>query len=167
MNVIDMTSLQGLMDMRNTLDRYAAPAVVEWHFAGVHSRWTRRALAFAGFGYPSTRDSNAMGNWCPAYTISTSFAGITTDNEHESRLRRKPTQVEDEESRCTASGKFQANGVAVVEKSGAIPIYGVDRPFFHVDLVDAVDAAVRDARKRDEDWVTDPRSVSTNGNGMV
>jgi hypothetical protein len=29
-------------------------------------------------------------------------------------------------------------------------VYGVDRPFFHIDLSDAVDAAVRDARKADE-----------------
>jgi sodium-independent sulfate anion transporter 11 len=29
-------------------------------------------------------------------------------------------------------------------------VYGVDRPFFHLDLHDAVDAAVRDARTADQ-----------------
>lgn len=100
-NVIDITSLQGLIEIRTTLDRYAAPAVVEWHFAGVHNSWSRRALSHAGFGFPAGDD---LGNWCPTYTVA-------------------------EESR---------------------PIYGVDRPFFHVDLHDAVDLAVRDAKMANE-----------------
>jgi sodium-independent sulfate anion transporter 11 len=147
-NVIDLTSLQGLVDLRERLDRYAAPVAVEWHFAGVHNRWTRRALASADFGRPSTRNVDAIGNWCPAYTVSTSFAGATLDDTVEHRLRRKHTQL-DEESGGTTAPKTGATGVMVEEKRCQVPIYGVDRPFFHVDLVDAVDAAVRDARRRD------------------
>jgi sodium-independent sulfate anion transporter 11 len=148
-NVIDLTSLQGLVDLRERLDRYAAPAAVEWHFGGVQNRWTRRALASAGFGRPSTRNADAFDNWCPTYTVSTSFAGATLDDATEHRLRRKHTQL-DEESGGTTDVKIGTTGVTVEEKRCKVPIYGVDRPFFHVDLVDAVDAAVRDARKRDQ-----------------
>ncbi|KAF2682275.1 sulfate permease-like protein [Lentithecium fluviatile CBS 122367] len=168
-NVIDLTSLQGLVDMRNTLDRYAAPSVVEWHFASVQNRWTRRALAFAGFGYPSTKNPDALGNWCPTYTVSTSFAGATAEDEHQGGLRRQRAQSQDEEKRGVMEHKLEANGMVVEEKSSSVPIYGVDRPFFHVDLVDAVDAAVRDARKRDQARGFDNPRVAVNGhgNGMV
>jgi sodium-independent sulfate anion transporter 11 len=150
-NVIDMTSLQGLVDLRNRLDRYATPATVEWHFAGVQSRWTRRALTFAGFGRPSICNSDALGNWCPTYSVSTSFAGATLDDEYEHKLRRKHVQEGDEESKCAEYPKVQTTDIIMEEeKRRTMPIYGVDRPYFHVDLVDAVDAAVRDARKKDE-----------------
>lgn len=162
-NVLDVTSIQGLVDLRNTLDRYAAPAVVEWHFAGVQNRWTRRALAFAGFGYPATKNPDALGNWVPVYTVATSLAGATEDDERDRDTRKLQLQAQDEESRrSTSTAPLKASGKQVAgeetppavevteEKRKMEPLYGVDRPFFHVDLVDAVDAAIRDARKRDE-----------------
>ncbi|KAJ4351476.1 uncharacterized protein N0V89_006819 [Didymosphaeria variabile] len=86
-NVIDVTSVQGLIDMRTTLDRYAAPNVVEWHFAGVHNRWTRRALANAGFGRPSTKNPAAFAAWCPAYVVSPSSS--------DEGVEKRSTSVED------------------------------------------------------------------------
>lgn len=53
-NNIDITSVQQLIDVRNQLDRYASPDVVDWHVACISNRWTKRALVSAGFGYPST-----------------------------------------------------------------------------------------------------------------
>ena len=182
-NVVDITSIQGLIDLRNTLDRYAAPEVVEWHFAGVYSRWTRRALAVTGFGYPSIKDAEKLGNWCPAYTVATSLAGATEDDVRRREVVRLAVQGKDEERKRRGSG-FSANtvrrslslhgkgarvsreferpgngGVRVkdmememererVEKVEAL--FGIERPFFHVDLVDAVQTAVRDARRADE-----------------
>lgn len=35
------------------------------------------------------------------------------------------------------------------ESNSREPVYGVDRPFFHIDLSDAVDTAVRDVRRAD------------------
>ncbi|KAK1780584.1 sulfate transporter family-domain-containing protein [Copromyces sp. CBS 386.78] len=52
-NNIDITSVQQLIDVRNQLDRYASPDVVDWHVACISNRWTKRALVSAGFGYPS------------------------------------------------------------------------------------------------------------------
>ncbi|KAF8316049.1 sulfate permease, partial [Clavulina sp. PMI_390] len=47
---LDVTAAQILQDVRSQLDRHASPDVVEWHFAGVHRPWVKRALASAGFG---------------------------------------------------------------------------------------------------------------------
>ncbi|KAH7088757.1 sulfate permease-like protein [Paraphoma chrysanthemicola] len=146
-NIIDITSLQGLIELRSTLDRYAAPALVEWHFAGVHNSWTRRALAFAGFGFPARNSLDELGNWCPAYTVATSFAGATEDDQRELEDLRRELQAKDNEKQGQAT---VTPVVGETEKAKLIPIYGVDRPFFHIDLHDAVDAAVRDAKRLDE-----------------
>lgn len=159
-NLIDLTSVQGLMDLRQRLDRYAAPAVVEWHFAGVQNRWTRRALAFAGFGRPSTTNAEAMNTWRPTYAVSTSSAVTLVDDEHEYRTRCTHPR-DGEEELGMASVKLHGTDVVTEKKERTVPIYGVDRPFFHVDLVDAVDAAVRDAKKASEGQR--PRSQSVSG----
>ncbi|KAF4552169.1 Sulfate permease-like protein 3 [Elsinoe fawcettii] len=52
-NNVDITSVQGLVDLRNALAKYAAPEEVEWHFARLENVWARRALGVAGFGTPS------------------------------------------------------------------------------------------------------------------
>jgi sodium-independent sulfate anion transporter 11 len=160
-NIIDITSLQGLLELRSSLDRYAAPAVVEWHFAGIHNSWTRRALAYAGFGLPAGNNVDQLGNWCPAYTVATSLAGATEDEQRDLELLRHETQIKDEENRRAVSGprnralkaededKLPSTFMASVEHSTFTPIYGIDRPLFHIDLHDAVDAAVRDARRQD------------------
>ncbi|KAF1965302.1 sulfate permease-like protein [Bimuria novae-zelandiae CBS 107.79] len=136
-NIIDVTSVQGLVDLRNTLDKYASPNPVIWHFVGVHNRWTRRALATAGFGrpHPSARNTPAFEKWSPSYTVSSS-------------LHPEISGVEEK-----AGGKLcdeEAGNVVVNEKSTWDAVHGVDRPFFHVDLGEAVNAAVRDARIGEE-----------------
>jgi sodium-independent sulfate anion transporter 11 len=162
-NVIDVTSVQGLIDMRVTLDRYAAPHAVEWHFAGVMNRWTRRALATAGFGRPSVGNATALEGWCPAYTVSVSSAteGGGKHGNGGERMHILDGQVSEKSSaelhpdvgaknycKNLSADDEEAGGVLVTERErrGEV-VSGVDRPFFHVDLTDAVDAAVRDARR--------------------
>ncbi|KAF2029684.1 sulfate permease-like protein [Setomelanomma holmii] len=150
-NIIDITSLQGLIELRSTLDRYAAPTLVEWHFACVHNSWTRRALAFAGFGFPAGNSLDELGNWCPAYTIATSLAGATEEDQRELESLRRELAGKDEEKQSNTT----ALPVEVKEEkqiSTMTPLYGVGRPFFHIDLHDAVDMAVRDAKRQDERW---------------
>lgn len=65
-NFIDATSVQGLQDLRRALEKWARPEVVEFHFAGVRNRWTRRALVNAGFGAPCAAD---LERWSPVYTV--------------------------------------------------------------------------------------------------
>lgn len=55
------------------------------------------------------------------------------------------------------SGKVM--GSPIIEESRMAPIYGLDRPFYHVDVPDAVDAAVRKAKTRD--GVVDLRPCDT------
>ncbi|KAH7333483.1 sulfate permease 2 [Rhexocercosporidium sp. MPI-PUGE-AT-0058] len=166
LNQVDITAIQSLVDARNTLDRYAAPSVVEWHFAGLHNRWTRQALAVVGFGRPSlSAGGDGPGKWCPAYSVASSLAGATERDRRIAGARRKEVEERDEESRRgdgdIATVRGNGDGVVVdremdlepkhesdsrnkeeaSETSGLEPVYGIDRPFFHIDLTDAVDTA--------------------------
>lgn len=177
-NIIDITSLQGLIELRSSLDRYAAPALVEWHFAGVHNSWTRRALAYAGFGLPAGNSLDELGNWCPAYTVATSLAGATEDEQRDLEILQREMQMKDEESRQATSppprndwkipdedkGSINFTTLGPEPRSTLTPIYGIHRPLFHIDLHDAVDAAVRDAKRQD---LRDERQNSTGGIGEV
>ncbi|KAF1846424.1 sulfate permease-like protein [Cucurbitaria berberidis CBS 394.84] len=149
-NNIDITSVQGLLDLRNTLDRFAAPAVVEWHFAGVQNRWTRRALAFAGFGFPAISSVDELADWCPAYTVATGLVGATEEELRDVETLQLQMRGKNAINRGTEP-KHNIQLHTATEKVDVLqPIYGIDRPLFHIDLHDAVDAAVRDAKKQAE-----------------
>ncbi|OTA98736.1 hypothetical protein M426DRAFT_45230, partial [Hypoxylon sp. CI-4A] len=67
----DTGAIDGLVELRKELDRWADPEPVGWHFAGVNSRWVRRALAAAGFGYPSPRELESQGRlWRPVFNLA-------------------------------------------------------------------------------------------------
>lgn len=147
-NNLDITCIQGLIDLRNSLDRYSAPDAVEWHFANVHNRWTRRALASAGFGYPTSQNPEALSNWTPVYSIAATLED--KDVQIPSDLRRvrdveDALQCSETEVKPCSSDERSYNDS---DRSMAA-IYGVDRPFFHIDLLDAVEVAVRDAYTKD------------------
>ncbi|KAG4434587.1 hypothetical protein IFR05_009943 [Cadophora sp. M221] len=167
LNHLDITAIQSLVDARNTLDRYASPSIVEWHFAGLHNRWTRQALAVVGFGRPSlSAGGDGPGKWCPAYSVASSLAGATERDRRIAGTRRKEVEERDEESRRgngdIATARDNGDGVIVdreldlepktdgecckmeeaSETSGLEPVYGIDRPFFHIDLTDAADTAL-------------------------
>jgi solute carrier family 26 (sodium-independent sulfate anion transporter), member 11 len=152
--------VQGLVDVRNALDRRAAASgasPVEWHFGGLANRWARRALAVAGFGFPvmpspvsqgqtqapgQSRDQTGahypLGGWEPVYTVASSLAGATAEDIRRAKDREGNPRPGEEEGK--AEGRKEATAA----------LHAVDRPFFHVDLVEAVDAAVRDAKRMDE-----------------
>ncbi|TQW00831.1 sulfate permease [Cordyceps javanica] len=141
---IDITSVQGLIDLRNVLDRYAAPDTVEWHFANVQNKWTRKALATAGFGFPTRQNPEALAKWRPIYSIAPISEPTTCiPNGHR---RRSIALVSDEESQFSPASTIS---IPTENTRGEATISAVDRPFFHLDLHDAVDAAVRDARHKD------------------
>lgn len=157
-NVIDVTSVQGLIDMRDTLARYAAPSVVEWHFVGVQNRWTRKALATAGFGRPA-REGVALEVWSPTYTVVPDSKGAWSDAkgagcvvDEETSRKSSATlhpDVGDMEvlSKESVGSEEEEGRVGCVVERRSEAVFGVDRPFFHADLADAVDVAVRDARR--------------------
>jgi solute carrier family 26 (sodium-independent sulfate anion transporter), member 11 len=91
-NNVDITSIQNLIDVRNQLDRYASPDAVQWHVACINNRWTKRALASAGFGYP-TLPAEEFHRWKPIFSVaeiggSSSAAAAAESRENRNVLRR-------------------------------------------------------------------------------
>ena len=160
-NNMDVTSIQGLVDLRNTLERYCSPDAVELHFASVHNRWTRRALAASGFGFPSALNAEAQKCWQPAFTIAAILdQGLGEAKSTTTTTTTTMTHPSDpEQATCSRTSDDAATVAATSRESDATPcertgtamasVYGVDRPFFHHDLHGAVESAVRDARLRD------------------
>jgi sodium-independent sulfate anion transporter 11 len=110
---------------------------VQWHFASVQSRWTRRALAAAGFGYPTA--VNAGKGW----TSIVANIEIEDLNQTESKVKldveSSPSAghgIATDDKDVMSSDVKTAGGLAT-----AAPLYGVNRPFFHVDILSAVESA--------------------------
>ena len=169
-NNLDITSVQGLVDLRNTLDRYAAPDAVEWHFAHIHNRWTRRALAIAGFGYPTSRNPEALGHWQPLYSIAmtaTDDAPAIQDRQQVSGSRYTDEEQPSDDVFPETVNTQPLGREATTLSGSTIPetpslyvndeepdaamaaVLGVDRPFFHLDRHEAVRSAVWDAKNKD------------------
>ena len=96
-NNVDITSVQHLIDVRNQLDLYAAPHRVEWHMACINNRWTKRALASAGFGFPSPMvDEPTFRRWRPVFSVaeiggnqSPAAMAEILENEREAKRQRQ------------------------------------------------------------------------------
>lgn len=69
-NFIDITATQAMIDVRNQLDRYASPDIVDWHIACISNRWTKRALVAAGFGYPLERPDGLHHRWQSIFSVA-------------------------------------------------------------------------------------------------
>ncbi|KAJ1331266.1 SULFATE PERMEASE II [Microdochium nivale] len=67
---VDVTSVQHLIDIRNQMDRYTMPDYVDWHMACINSRWMKRALVSAGFGYPTERANGKHVEWRSIFSIA-------------------------------------------------------------------------------------------------
>ncbi|TDZ17512.1 Sulfate permease 2 [Colletotrichum orbiculare MAFF 240422] len=142
-NNIDVTSIQGLVDVRGQLDHYAEPEAVEWHFAHVNNRWTRRALAVAGFGFPSVKDEH-LGRWKPVYSFAPVDAASGNQGPHIASQRSR-----DEEDAISPS-KGVDEGAARRGDGKLAALQGLNRPFFHIDVAAAVESAVANAETKDE-----------------
>ncbi|KAI8231939.1 Sulfate permease 2 [Colletotrichum sp. SAR 10_86] len=156
-NNMDVTSVQSLVDVRNQLDHYAEPEVVEWHFANVNNRWTRRALAAAGFGYPSVKDET-LNRWKPIF----SFAPVDSASNQAPRVTSQRSR--DEEDTISPSSKNVNDGVAPVAGRGdgkLAALQGMNRPFFHIDVAAAVESAISNAEQKSE--VSPANSVLKSG----
>ncbi|RYP56307.1 hypothetical protein DL769_009938 [Monosporascus sp. CRB-8-3] len=140
-DALDSGAIEGLVDLRTQLDHWAAPHPVEWHFAHAGDRWTRRALSVAGFGYPSARQLECDGGlWEPLFGLSekkregsgsASASGITDNNPRPGG--DKPLNDADGVER----------GRTARRSSRLAPVYGINRPNFHIDLEAAVEACER------------------------
>ncbi|CAG9981914.1 unnamed protein product [Clonostachys byssicola] len=135
-NNIDATSVQALLDTRSQLDRYAAPDKVDWHFANITSRWTKRGLVAAGFG---------IRNGPPGRTIfsiaelggADSAAAAAEAERRKAAEQTKEKHADDIESIGAGSRRSSSKQVA---------LQGLNRPLFHFDLHEAVEAAIANAQ---------------------
>ena len=171
MNNVDITSVQILIDVRNQLDRYASPDKVDWHLACINNRWTKRALASAGFGYPAPDgDSPILERWKPIFSVaeiggSQSAAAAAQLRDNEKELRRQQTQdVEDIGSKTqgttgtiskdnasdSSSDMKRHLSQSHIKVSKVVAVNGLNRPLFHIDLTSALQSAVANVEAREQ-----------------
>ncbi|KXJ85931.1 sulfate transporter family-domain-containing protein [Microdochium bolleyi] len=156
-NNLDTGAAEGLAIARDQLNKWASPDPVQYHFAGVSNRWARRALAVAGFGYPSKSELNLEGGkqWDPMYsvaekgglhwpvTLSSSSPGRTPDHDE---VNMPPAAAN--AAMHKKHGSEQTLVVlAAAGTSRMAAVYGVNRPNFHVDLTAAVEACMHNLEK--------------------
>lgn len=115
-NNVDITSVQHLIDVRNQLDAYATPERVEWHLACINNRWTKRALASAGFGFPNPEGESSFSRWKPIFSVaeiggSSSAAAAAESRDIERDLRRKRTLDVESRSADKASSSAGPDGI--------------------------------------------------------
>lgn len=171
-NNVDITSVQHLIDVRNQLDRYAAPEKVDWHLACINNRWTKRALASAGFGYPTPDgDSPVFERWKPIFSVaelggshSAAAAAQRRDNEKELK-RQRSEDVEDigsrsrnrtddiaKDSASDSSGDLKRQlSQSHAEASKVVAVNGLNQPLFHIDLTSALQSAIANVEAREQD----------------
>ncbi|KAH7323024.1 sulfate transporter family-domain-containing protein [Stachybotrys elegans] len=156
-NNIDVTAAQTLIDVRNQLDRYAAPEIVNWHFANIENRWTKRSLAAAGFGYRTPQKSNpdapGAGHWKTIFSIADlggSDSAATTAMYEKSRgVQHTRKDIEQMDSNSGDISPTSDRDVPTDPSSARlVAIHGLNRPLFHFDLQEAVEAAVANARDK-------------------
>lgn len=178
-NYVDLTSVQALIDIRNQLDRYAAPDVVDWHIACINNRWAKRALVAAGFGYPLERPDGLHHRWQSIFSVaeiggenSAAAAAEHDLNEKELRERQRRSQDHNIEDGLrnrddinvaetgSASGsshdddiKKSGGGVQTLRQRRALPVTGINRPLFHVDLTSALQGAIANIEARSSSHV--------------
>jgi sodium-independent sulfate anion transporter 11 len=160
-NNVDITSVQILIDVRNQLDRYAAPEKVQWHFAAINNRWTKRALASAGFGFPTPDIDPLSGpiRWKPVFSVaeiggSSSAAQYAEYAQTEKEVKRLRTR--DVESGQTTTGQHDGirpespsssdtdlkRALSEHQHARSVLVGGINRPFFHLDLTSALQSAI-------------------------
>lgn len=163
-NYVDITSVQHLIDVRNQLDRHAAPDKVQWHFAHINNRWTKRALVSAGFGFP-TPEGAEFHRWKPIFSVAElggaeSAAAAAEARENRDLQRRKTIDIEEGSStsapESSNDGEYADRITATLSKSDAYRkrtdktkiavVHGLNRPFFHLDLTSALQSAVHNIK---------------------
>ncbi|KAI1814462.1 sulfate permease [Poronia punctata] len=168
-NNVDVTSTQMLIDIRNQLDRYTAPDVVDWHIACINNRWTKRALVSAGFGYPTIREDGTHTRWKSIFSIaeiggSESAAAVaeraanekevvlsqTAAQDIEAAKRNDPIHRASTSSASDSVGKTKARELNRLRTVRKAVVHGVNRPLFHVDLTSALTSAIANVEARRE-----------------
>jgi sodium-independent sulfate anion transporter 11 len=171
-NNVDLTSIQNLIDVRNQLDKWAAPDTVDWHFTNINNRWTKRALAAAGFGYYSPGpDDSGVHRWKPIFSVAElggeDSAAAAAEARENKRLRQRSAAGHDIEAAEGVKAVEEGDGssedgsldkkLAFSEAYGGregkrvsrkAVVQGLNRPLFHVDVTAALDSALANAQRK-------------------
>ena len=170
-NNVDITSVQNLIDVRNQLDKYTAPESVQWHFACINNRWTKRALAAAGFGYPTPDSEDGFHRWKPVFSVAELGGEASAAAEAEAKLNRqelKRQRTKDVETGRSNSAQREVDSIDTPESSDTNSIekavtrsaayknanvrvavvHGLNRPLFHIDLTSALQSAMSNASEQ-------------------
>lgn len=167
-NNVDITSVQNLIDVRNQLDRYAAPDTIDWHFCNINNRWTKRALAAAGFGYYTPETEGNIQRWKPIFSVAEIGGSASAAAEAEARQNRHALKAarsnsydpehgrpEIERRMSTESDSFdkqlqssKAYGTIGTNSAKVIVVQGLNRPLFHVDLTAALNSALANIQRK-------------------
>jgi sodium-independent sulfate anion transporter 11 len=163
-NNVDITSVQQLIDVRNQLDKYTSPEVVDWHFTSINNRWTKRALVSAGFGYP-LEQNGLHRRWKPIFSVaeiggSDSAARAAEANENEKEIIRQRTleaqmgHQGDEAIRADSASSSSEDVQKKIQSSSRTPtrtavVHGLNRPLFHIDLTSALQSAIANVKARE------------------
>lgn len=172
-NNVDVTSVQNLIDVRNQLDRYAAPEVVQWHFACINNRWTKRALASAGFGYP-TVPTEDYHRWKAIFSVAEIGGSTSAAAAAEAEVNQRLSITRSADERTQSIGKHPVdtteitpqalNGEEDLELQKELShskaynhsskrvavVHGLNRPLFHIDLVSALQSAIANVEGRSQ-----------------
>ncbi|KAI9698169.1 MAG: Sulfate permease 2 [Candelina mexicana] len=163
-NNVDVTSVQLLIDIRNQLDRYASPDTVDWHIACINNRWTKRALAAAGFGFP-TPSQPGIERWKPVFSVAeiggpNSAAANAEARENElARKRFSDPEFGQKEvidgithHSTSSSDKDFTKDISTAKAYGvqkSVVLHGINRPLFHLDLTSALQSAIHNVERRE------------------
>ena len=135
-NNVDVTAVQTLVDVRNQLDIYTSPDAAEWHFANIKNRWTKRALAAAGFGYPRFGSNDGSHRWKPIFSVAEIGLGGPQSS----------AGLEQYDSNGRSSSKSSSNDRQEMQtglsRRRDHVVQGINRPFFHVDVSTALQSVI-------------------------
>ncbi|KAK3714668.1 hypothetical protein LTR37_007648 [Vermiconidia calcicola] len=169
-NHLDLTSVQNLIDVRNQLDRYAAPDKVQWHFAHVHNRWAKRALVAAGFGFSNTEDDESFQRWKPLFSVAELGGSESAAAEAERRINMRLGSMKSAPDDVEEGKRREVESITPASLSSSAPdeknptskvavVHGLNRPFFHIDLTSALQSAIRNTEslrvRTNEDVLSD------------
>ncbi|KAK8084515.1 sulfate permease [Apiospora hydei] len=165
----DSSAVEGLADIRGHLGRWAAPDPVEWHFANLRNRWTRKAFTAVGFGccdYCSSDSGATTTSQRPGFSLAARYGseasggggvGAAVATAVPPAVQRRSNGEEDPSGSETEVASRDDEDVENKPKSSDTthcthderwrlsPVTGMDKPFFHLDLAAAVEAASRHA----------------------
>ncbi|KAF2728912.1 sulfate permease-like protein [Polyplosphaeria fusca] len=159
-NNVDLTSVQNLIDVRNQLDRYAAPDTVDWHFCNINNRWSKRALAAAGFGYYTPEpEGSAIQRWKPIFSVAElggadSAAAVAERDARKRANKAKHSGNDIEEAASSSDADSLDRKLSVAEAYGPshgskiAVVQGLNRPLFHIDITAALNSALANAQRK-------------------